>query len=384
VALAATKRNKGYGQFISSLKAVIEKSRYQAASSVNREVVLLYLEIGKMLAQKTEREGWGAKVLEDVSSDIQKEFKGIRGFSVRNLSNMQLFYAAYKPVILQTLSAELKTAQKPRAARGSGKTPILQTLSAELKNGVFLNHFFNVGFSHHLLILAKCTKLEERVFYIVKSAENNWSYRVLEYQVASKLYKKQGKLINNFKRTLPRKIHRHAIESFKDEYLLNFININEEDNERELETAIVNNIKLFMMSLGPDFSFIGNQHRMQVGKKEFFVDLLFFNRRLQALVALDLKTTEFRPEHAGKMDFYLTALDKQVRMPHENSSIGIILCKEKDKTVVEYSLHTKQNPIGVSIFDYKDLPEKYKEVLPDPKSLIKLLSRIYEQENISQ
>ncbi|MFL5753152.1 MAG: DUF1016 N-terminal domain-containing protein, partial [Bacteroidia bacterium] len=225
MASATTTRNKGYGQFISSLKAVIEKSRYQAASSVNREVVLLYLEIGKMLAQKTEREGWGAKVLEDVSSDIQKEFKGIRGFSVRNLSNMQLFYAAYKPVILQTLSAELKTAQKPRSAKDSKKPVILQTVSAELKNGVFLNHFFNVGFSHHLLILAKCTKLEERVFYIVRSAENNWSYRVLEYQLASKLYKKQGKLVNNFKKTLPKKIQRHAIESFKDEYLLNFINI---------------------------------------------------------------------------------------------------------------------------------------------------------------
>lgn len=370
----AKKQDKAYVKFVNELKSHIEQSRYQAAKLVNKEILLLYFKIGKMLSEKAANEGWGAKALEIISNDIQKSFKGIKGFSVRNLFNMQLFYHEYKSVILQTVSAELRTSKAPVKPRVLKERQIMQTVSAVIKNDVFLEYFFKIGFSHHLLIITKCDALEERVFYIAKAAENHWSYRVLESHIQSNLYKKQGKLTNNFKKTLPAKIQQHAIDAFKDEYLLDFINISEEDNEKELENAIVQNIKSFLMSLGSEFSFVGSQYRLLVGKKEFFIDLLFYNRRLQAMVALELKTTEFKPEHAGKMDFYLVALDKQVKLPHENPSIGIILCKEKDKTVVEYSLHTKQNPIGVSTFDYKDLPKKYKDALPNPKEFIRLLN----------
>jgi predicted nuclease of restriction endonuclease-like (RecB) superfamily len=251
------------------------------------------------------------------------------------------------------------------------------TLSGDLTNFTW-NKFLSVGFSHHYEILTKTKTLEERLFYIEKCASEFWSYRTLQYHLKENLFTKRGKLPNNFKTTISDSdLQSKALLSFKDEYLLDFINIESPDDEwdeRVLETEIVANIRNFIMSLGKDFTFIGNQYRIMVEEQEYFIDLLFFNRRLQCMVAIELKRGSFKPEYFGKMNFYLSVLDDLVRLPHENQSIGIILCKSKRQRIVEYAFRDMNKPIGVATYKLaSELPEEYRNILPDAETLKKLL-----------
>ena len=269
--------NNIYIKFIQEVKQQILQSRYQAAKLVNRELLLLYYNIGKMLHQKIEQAKWGDKVLQNISAVLQKELPGLKGFSFRNLKNMRKFFEAYASLPFgQTLSAQIKPAIKGQTASASNDDLAIQDL------------FFSLSFSHHLLIISLKSS-DERLFYMQQPTQNHWSFRLLQYHMESDLYNQRGKLPNNFKATLPHKLAAHALDAFKDEYLLDFININPEDDERVLEQEIVNNIKHFILSLGTRFSFIGNQHRLVVDEEEFFTDLLFFNRNLQCLVAIELK-----------------------------------------------------------------------------------------------
>lgn len=354
--------NKTYIQFVQEVKQQILQSRFQAAKLVNKEMLLLYYNIGKMLHQKIEQAKWGDKVLQNISADLQKELPGLKGFSFRNLKNMRAFFEAYASLqIGQMLSAQLQTDKKG------------QTLSASNDDITVQNLFLSLSFSHHLLIVALKSP-EERLFYMQQSVKNHWSFRLLQHHIESDLYHQKGKLPNNFKATLSQTLAAHALDAFKDEYLLDFININPEDDERMLEQEIVNNIKHFILSLGTGFSFIGNQHRLVVDEDEFFTDLLFFNRNLQCLVAIELKRGKFKPEYAGKLNFYLNALDEQEKLPQENNSIGIILCKEKSNKVVEYAFKSIDKSMGVATYKTsRQLPAQFKKVLPNADDLKKLL-----------
>jgi predicted nuclease of restriction endonuclease-like (RecB) superfamily len=247
----------------------------------------------------------------------------------------------------------------------------------DLQN-IDLHHFLSTGFTHHYEILKRTQTLEERLFYIQKCATEFWSVETLQYHLKSKLFEKQGKILSNFQTAISDKdLQRKALLSFKDEYLLDFINIespDDEPDERVLESEIVNNIRKFILSLGKDFSFIGSQYRMLVSEQEYFIDLLFFNRQLQSLVAFDLKRGDFKPEYLGKMNFYLSALDDLVRLAHENPSIGVILCKDKNKKVVEYAFRDMAKPMGVATYrTTTELPEEYRNILPDVEKLKELL-----------
>jgi predicted nuclease of restriction endonuclease-like (RecB) superfamily len=249
-----------------------------------------------------------------------------------------------------------------------------QPLAGDLNRQCFLQ----VGFTHHTEIITKAKDIEERLFYIEKCATEFWNKEKLRYNLKSDLYHKQGSMVNNFAKAIENiDFRRAALNAFKDEYLLDFVNIEDPDDEpdeRVLENAIVNNIKKFIMALGKDFSFIGNQHRMIIEEKEYFVDLLFFNRQLQCLVAIDLKRGEFKPEYLGKMNFYLSTLDDKVRLSHEKSSIGIILCKSQKQGIVEYAFRDMSKPIGVATYTLSsELPEQYRDILPDADTLRKLL-----------
>jgi predicted nuclease of restriction endonuclease-like (RecB) superfamily len=237
--------------------------------------------------------------------------------------------------------------------------------------------FFLISFTHHSVITSSVKSLQERLFYIKQTSINFWSVAILEHQIASNLFKKQGKLPNNFSKAITNEVQREkALQAFKDEYLLDFINIEDADtaDEREFENEIVRNIRKFILSIGTDFAFIGNQYRLVVEDEESFVDLLFYNRKLQSLVAFELKKGKFKPEYLGKMNFYLSALDEMVKQPHENSSIGIILCKSKTDKVVEFSFRDFNKAMGVATYKAsKELPAKYKGILPDAKALKKLL-----------
>lgn len=343
---------KPYIETIKLLKSAILASRYRAAVLVNKEMLGLYFAVGKLISEKTQKEKWGAKVLEQISNDLQKELPGLRGFSASNIKRMRIFYDGWEDhfsICESTINPIGPTASNQLKNSRNKKTVISSTASNQLQltddKGIiisptlsdqFKNYFFSISFSHHYEIIGKTKSIEERLFYITKVATEFWSLVSLKYHLTSRLYQKQGALPNNFNKTISQDdLRAKALQSFKDEYLLDFINIEDpdEEDERLIENEIVRNIKKFLLSLGNDFAFIANQHRFNIDEAEYFVDLLFFNRRLQCLMAFDLKKGKFKPDYLGQMNFYLSALDDMVKLPHEQASIGIVLCKEKNNKV---------------------------------------------------
>lgn len=352
-----------YDALLSELTTQILQSRYRAARLVNRELLLLYFAVGKRLSEKIASEKWGAKIVEQLSADLQKRLPGLRGFSRRNLFNMKSFANEY---------AELELVFRQEANTEYGTGQLVQTASA-LIEALPINLFLSLGFSHHILLIDRCKDLTERVFYLQKAATNQWTHDMLDWQIKARLYRTQGSMPNNFAQTLPETIRDTALQAFKDEYLLDFINV-EADDERVVEKGVVQNIREFILKMGTGFSFVGNQHRLLVDEQEFFVDLLFFNRQLQCLVAVELKRGEFKPEYLGQLSFYVNVLNAQVRLPHEQPSIGILLCKEKSNAIVEYAFEGYKTPMGVATYQLgPDLPEHLRNVLPDPEALKKLL-----------
>ncbi len=361
------KTTKQYLKFITDLKQSIIQSRYQAARLANREQLALYLRTGQMLSEKIDAEKWGSKVIEQISTDLQKQLPGLKGFSYRNLMKMRQFFADYQFIaILPPATAELSN---------RNEKPFTLSVTAET-NAELLEAFWLISFSHHIILLGKCKILEERLFYMAQTAIEYWSVTVLEHQINAGLFGKQGKLPNNFSKTLPDTLTTSALQIFKDEYLLDFISIEEGDDERDIENKVVTEIRDFILRMGKGFSFIGNQYRIELDGEEFFVDLLFFNRHLQCLVAFELKKGKFKPEFTGQLNFYLNVLDAKIKLPHENSSIGIVLCKEKNNTVVEFSVKSIDKAMGVATFKTsKQAPLNMQGILPDTVQLGKLLGK---------
>ena len=382
---------------VQQIKTAILKSRYAAAALANKELLKLYFGIGQYVSFHSRNKNWGKGAIDGISSLLQQELHGLRGFSASNIKNMRVFYEEWEFMQLflidqkaplfqfseeelnrQVPSAELNNSNR-QLPTGDLKShfPIRQLPTGELENE-FVTMFFKNGFTHHNTILSYAKNIEERMFYIQKTATEFWNNTALKHHLKSNLYQRQGKLTHNFQTTLSENsFRRKALMAFKDEMLLDFINIEDADdepNERVLENAIVQNIKKFIMALGSEFSFIGNQHRLLIEDEEYFIDLLFFNRKIQSLVAIELKKGKFKAEYVGKMNLYLSALDEMVKQPHENPSIGIILCKEKNNKIVEFAFRDTSKPMGVVTYKtYNDLPEAYKNILPDTETLKGLL-----------
>ena len=389
--------DNNYVLAVKQIKTAILKSRYEAAALANKELLKLYFGIGQYVSFHSRNKNWGKGAIDSISSLLQQELHGLRGFSATNIRNMRIFYEEWEcmqPFLIdkkeplfqfseeelnrQLLSAELKNQNRQLATGDLNDSFLIQQLpTAELENE-WIELFLKVPFTQHRLIIRGAEVTEERVFYIQKVATEFWSFETLKHQLKSDLYQRQGKLAHNFQSTLSENAFRQkALMAFKDEMLLDFINIedaDEEPNERVLENAIVQNIKKFIMALGTEFSFIGNQHRLLIEDEEYFIDLLFFNRKIQSLVAIELKKGKFKAEYVGKMNLYLSALDEMVKQPHENPSIGIILCKEKNNKIVEFAFRDTSKPMGVVTYKtYNDLPEAYKNILPDTETLKSLL-----------
>ncbi len=369
-----------YSVFIREIKQKILISRYTAAKLANREQLLLYLNIGKMIVTETEQAAWGSKILDKISADLQMEIPGLRGFSAENLKKMRIFYHEWQAFFndrtnetIQLHSIDIKEVTFSSTLLNQITSVNDIQIGSALLNE-FKDRFFSLGFSLHYLILSKTKIKEERIFYIAEAAHNFWSFRVLEKHLNEKLFEQRGKLPNNFSKTLPEITSNKAVRMFKDEYLWDFINAEDEDNEREVETKIVENIKKFIMSLGGDFAFMGNQYRIVVDNEELFIDLLFYQRKLQCLVAFELKTGKFKAEFVGKMNLYLSVLDEYVRQPNENPSIGIILCKSKNDNIVEFAFRDFNKPMGVATYKTSnEIPSKYKNALPDIEKLKEIM-----------
>ncbi len=380
------KPSKSYLQFVNDLKQTIGQGKYKAARFANRGQLLLYFQSGKMLSEKILAERWGVNVLGQIASDLQQQIPGLRGFSSRNLQKMRQLYSRYSDTVIgQLLTAQLDTLNyvennavitpsmtaqiKNSQIADNHRNVITPSLTAKLNNDI-LNSFYGVSFSHHILILDKCSSYEEALFYMTQTANLFWSVSVLEHQINSRLFDKQGKLPNNFIKSLSEELKPDAVKIFNDEYLMDYMNLGEEDNEREVENKIVANIRDFILRIGKGFSFIGNQFRVELDGEEFFIDLLFFNRHLRCLVAFELKKGKFKPEYAGQLNFYLNVLDDKIKLPEENNSIGIVLCKEKNNMVVEYSVKSIAKPMGVSTFrTTREMPNEIKEILPNTLDL---------------
>jgi len=351
-----------YREAARNIKRAIMQSRYRAAECANAEMLNLYYGVGKYLSANTRSGKWGTGATETISTQLQGELPGLHGFSPSNMKNMRIFFEQW--------SSELEpNRQLPTADSDSDDELVLirQLPTAELGETRMMA-FCRVGFTHHREILRKCKTVDERWYYILRCADEFWSVADLKNHLRADDYASFGNMPNNFALTIPNeRTAAVAVRSFRDEYLIDFVNIKESDayDERDVENAIVAEIKKFIMTVGAGFCFIGNQYRLLVDEEEFFVDMLFFNRDLQCLVAFELKKDKFRPADLGQLSFYLSALDKYVRKQNENKTIGILLCQEMNRTVVELAVQDYDKPMGVATYRLgTEIPEPYATLIP--------------------
>ena len=325
--------------FVKEIKSKILYSQYEALQAVNKELINLYWEIGKNIVEKQEQFSWGKSIVKNLSVELQKEFVGIKGFSVQNLWNMRQFYLEYY------------------------QNEKLQPLVGE------------ISWTKNVIIFQKCKDSLEREFYIKTTIKFGMTKDVLINHIENKSYEKFLLNQTNFDNTIAEKYKHQAKLAVKDEFNFDFLELGDEYSERELELGLVNNIREFLAQMGTDFSFIGNQYRLEIDDEEYFIDLLLYHRRLKSLIAIELKVGKFKPEYAGKMNFYLSILNDTIKLPDENPSIGIIICKEKKRTTVEYALKESNQPIGVATYKLTEsLPNDLKGLLPTAKEIEERLS----------
>lgn len=323
-----------YGLFLKEITKKIRNSQYEAMKTLNHALIELYWEIGAEIYQQQQEKGWGKAIVTVLAQALKKEFPDARGFSERNLWNMRNFYVTY---------------------RTDAK---LQPLAAE------------ISWTKNLVIMEKCKEDLEREFYIRMTKRFGWTKDVLSNHIENHSYEKYLLNQTNFDQTVPEKYRGQAKLAVKDEYVFDFMELREEHSERELEQGLIHHVREFLSELGGTFTFIGNQYHVKVDDEDFYIDLLLFHRKLRCLVAIELKIGAFMPEFAGKMQFYLTAIDELVKLPDENPSIGIIICKEKKRTIVEYALKNIGKPIGVASYQMSStLPEDLKTLLPSPDEI---------------
>ncbi len=363
-----------YNAAVQTIKEAILRSQYQAAKLVNREMLSLYYGIGRYISANSREGFWGTGAIKTISERLRKELPGLKGFSQTNLRYMRIFYEEWSPII------EAKNPKSSAVADEIDTDSLLPVKSSTTADD--LEKFLNLSFSHHIIILAEEKNIEKRWKYISLAIENKWDKRFLKTQIKENVADKYGAMPSNFGVTI--KDSRDAIKAlnmFKDEYLLDFINTEEigirdlaDIDERVVEQEIIHNIKKFIMTFGRDFAFVGNQYHLEAFSEDFFPDLLFFNRELNCLVVVELKTGDFKPGYLAQLMTYLRILDDKVKKPHENPSIGIVLCKNANKDFVEYVIQDYAKPMGVATYRLsEEMPEKLREALPDVEELKKLL-----------
>lgn len=376
--LMEEKLSPQYNDAVQQIKTAILKSQAKALAGVNQEQLALYYGIGRFISQNSRDGFWGKDAIEVISRQLSAEVPGLKGFSPRNLRNMRTFYEQWKSLDTNLADASAKLEGTKELADTSAKIALEDNLLPTALIDIPVVAFFSIGFSHHVLILQKTKTAEERKYYIQLCADLKLSHEALGRKIDEDAFQNHGKMPNNFVQTIPgHKQAFKAIQMFKDEYLLDFINVEqlgerEEDiDERVIENEIVHNVKNFIMTFGKGFSFSGSQVHYDKLGHDHWVDLLFFNRILRATVVVELKKGKFKPSYLGQLSHYLHVLDDDDRLEWENPPVGIILCKDADKTFVEYVLQDYQRPMGVAT--YKTNQEKLKELLPDEEEMKKLL-----------
>lgn len=335
--------SSNYVTLLNDIKARVRSSQYEALKVVNKALIALYWDIGRLIMERQASTQWGKSIVAQLAKDLRTEFPGTRGFSASNLWRMRQFYQVYT---------------------GNEKlAPMVR----------------EIGWSHNIVIFERCKDTLQREFYIRMTRKFGWTKNVLIHQIENQSYEKTLLNQTNFDQTVPAKIRQQAKLAVKDEYIFSFLELEDEHSERQLEQALLSRIEYFLREMGGALAFLGSQYRLEIEGEEYFIDLLLYHRRLKCLVALELKISKFLPEYVGKMQFYLATLDDRVRLPDENPSIGIILCKSKNRTVVEYALRESAKPIGVATYRIvSSLPADLRNQLPSPEQVAKLLPAIDE------
>lgn len=354
------------------IRQAIENSRYRALKAGNAELLSLYYGIGKYISENTRSGKWGTDAIKRIAKRLQQELPGLRGFSESNIKNMRKFYEEWRPYVNR---------QPPAGDFEVSSNALLLEIHQPMAGDLDWKEFLAISFSHHIEIISKVKDYDERIFYIHQCVVHAWSKFTLRDYIRSDLYHNKGSLPNNFDLSLTSSQYAiRAAKAFKENYLLDFINIEnlgepEEDvDERIIEKEIVRNIKDFIIRFGTDFVFMGNQYRIEVAGEEMFIDLMFFNRELNCMVAVDLKAEKFRPSYLGQMTTYLTVLDDTVKKPHENPSTGLVLYRDMNKAFVDYVIRDYAKPLGVATYSTtKNMSEKMKNALPDTEELKRLV-----------
>ncbi len=341
--------NDEYKVWIEDIKNRIRQSQIKAAVKVNYELLELYWGIGRDIVAKQKNAKWGDAFLSTMSKDLQRTFPDMSGFSVQNLKSIRYWYKFYN-------------------SEGNGLQAVSQMELIE-------NMVKSIPWGHNQRIMYKCSSIQEALFYVQKTMDNGWSRSVLEHQIDSGLYSRQGKAINNFQLKLPEAQSDLAQQTLKDPYNFDFLTLREEYDEKELEDALINQITQFLLELGTGFAYLGRQVYLHVGESDFYMDLLFYHVRLRCYVVVELKTEKFKPEFAGKLNFYVTAVNKQMKSEQDNPTIGLLICKDKDDVVAEYALDDISQPIGIAAYELtKVLREEFKSSLPTVEEIENELS----------
>jgi len=335
-----------YKNWLQTLKGKIQQSQIKAAIQVNSELLRLYWQIGKAIVEKQAKAKWGDGFLQTLSADLCKEFPTMKGFSYRNLKSIRQWFLFYNQEFL-----------------------IRKQLVSQLEASLF-----SIPWGHHIMIMQRCKSIQEALFYVHKTIENHWSRSVLEHQIALNLYARQGKAITNFQQQLPATASDLAQELTKDPYVFDFLSMTEGYTEKELQQYLEDHMTKFLLELGKGFCFYGKQVHINVGGDDFYIDLLFYNAHLHCYVVVELKTTKFKPEHIGQLKFYVTAVNKQLRTEGDNPTIGLLICKDKNDIVAEYTLEEIHNPIGVSLYKlFDELSKGFQSSLPSIEEIEKQL-----------
>lgn len=353
-----------YKKWIFELKQKIQQSQIKAAIKVNSALIEMYWELGKEISERNFENTYGSGFFKQLSIDLQREFPEIAGFSKSNLKFFKRFYLFYhKEFIIRQQLVNDSEIQEDKD---------LQRVVNETSQKLFL-----IPWGHHIQILTKCKTTKEAFFYINKTIENGWSRAVLLNMISGDLFQNQGKAITNFSKTLPDYQSDLVKETLKDPYNFDFLTISENYKEKELESALIDNIQQFLIELGSGFAFVGKQYEITVAEKSYYIDLLFYHIKLKRYVVIELKTGEFEPEHAGKLNFYVTTIDKQLRDDSDNATIGLIICKTKNDIIAEYSLTDLHKPLGISSYKLKKiLPKNFKSSLPSIQEIEKELKNL--------
>ena len=369
-----------YNEAVQQIKSAILESQLEAARAANKQMLSLYYAVGKFVSENSRKGTWGTGAIGTISAQLKREMPGLRGFSPTSIKKMRQFYEEWNCFLNRPPTAgELENVENERK---TAKIPIFALLDINrppMAGDLDISEFLALSFTHHIEILGRCTSLEERAFYIHQTFINHWDKYTLRDYLKADLFHHRGQIPNNFALTLPKTLHaQKAISMFKDEYLLDFVNVEELDernpqdiDERVVENSIVQNVKNFILTFGKDFTYVGHQVHIEKLDHDMWVDLLFYNRELQSLVVVELKKGEFKPAYLGQLSAYMRVLNDDERKANENPVIGIILCKGADRSFVEYLLQDYNQPMGVAT--YKVMPEKLKAVMPDEKLLLKVM-----------